>query len=437
MNLNLKHPKPNENYDCDVFCDNYSKIEKAFDDLDTRKVEQKDLPTKTSQLTNDSNFITADDVKDMGGGGVSSWNDLTDRPFYDTQNEEMVFDGSFHIPTSRFATLEEKPFDIVAGDTYHVTWNGETYECVARVVPTNGGFPITQLGNASIQNATVTGVDTGEPFLFEFLVLGGEFLGYVRSTKNDIDAIVKVLHETKEYVTLPTKYLPNGVPYLSVEMVDFITDLSTAELPNDEGMVMIPTFPITEGAKYIVELNGETYECIGKDIGHIIGDNVEPGNALLLGNTVFWGLEDNGLPFCIVCVKNENGDGVDMCCIAELSGKLDNILSVRGEKVEKRKLSEELLPDSLYEIIDLTQFGLTDIGTDGISLEVENTLAEKLLARPVLLKTVIVNSGKKKELIFQPSFGYESDTLFVEAPCEYGHLVLLITPTRLAAELTT
>lgn len=44
MDLNLKHPRPNDKYDCDVFCGNYTKIENAFNELE-KKIKNVGAPS--------------------------------------------------------------------------------------------------------------------------------------------------------------------------------------------------------------------------------------------------------------------------------------------------------------------------------------------------------------------------------------------------------
>jgi hypothetical protein len=54
-----------------------------------------EVPSKVSELVNDVGFITADDIPE-DSGGVTSWNDLTDKPF----KEEPLFDIRWDGDTS-------------------------------------------------------------------------------------------------------------------------------------------------------------------------------------------------------------------------------------------------------------------------------------------------------------------------------------------------
>lgn len=312
--------------------------------------------TKTSELTNDSGYgkvktvngVEPDEngnveVEATGGtGGVTSWNDLEDKPFYSYEEEgEIVFSEVVGIPTSGSKAMETEQFDLVIGDTYKVTIEGEEYECVARSITMsdeNGTMTVTHLGNGEIDGAVVSSEGNGEPFLIEFGYIGVSFFGFIRvpNSKNN-DVTLEVVHVKKESVPLPVEYLPDGVPYMTTGTAVLLQEMSTAGLENDEGMFIIPTFEITAGETYTVELNGVAYSCTGIDASTVMGDNFEPGTVVVLGNPSVWGSGDNGLPFLIMSMEG-------MCGFTELNGNLDNTLSVYGGKVEKRRLPEELLP---------------------------------------------------------------------------------------------
>ena len=62
--------------------------------------------------------------------------------------------------TSYRVTLPN-PFEIVAGKTYTVNWDGIGYECIGVALPRN----VYAIGNLSIKDS---GDDTGEPFLYTY-----------------------------------------------------------------------------------------------------------------------------------------------------------------------------------------------------------------------------------------------------------------------------
>lgn len=90
----------------------------------------------TDGSTEESHTVRVYQTKVSSTGGVSSWNDLTDKPFYDA--EVVVFDGEFNA-----IKLDENTWDstlfapynnedpLVIGETYTFYWDGVAYtsEC--------------------------------------------------------------------------------------------------------------------------------------------------------------------------------------------------------------------------------------------------------------------------------------------------------------------
>lgn len=92
------------------------------------------------------------------GGGVSSWNDLTDKPFFE-EKTELIAETSIETAQStmlpHFLYVAELPtaVDFTEGQTYEVVFNGESYISVC-----DNGL----VGNKAIFGE---GEDTGEPFM--------------------------------------------------------------------------------------------------------------------------------------------------------------------------------------------------------------------------------------------------------------------------------
>ena len=99
------------------------------------------------------------------GGGASSWNDLKDKPFYaevatiEHISGVTVTTVQVTDPTLSFAYAELPSFEMVEGNTYSVTFDGERYSNVAAKDNSSIVF-----GNFGIVN----GNDTGEPFFVEY-----------------------------------------------------------------------------------------------------------------------------------------------------------------------------------------------------------------------------------------------------------------------------
>ena len=98
-----------------------------------------------------------------GAGGVSSWNDLTDKPFYTSvEFAEIVPAQSVTFAAQSGTNIASYPpvgTELKAGETYIVTWDGTDYRCIA-----SGDSKAVFIGNMSIMGG-MDEDDTGEPFL--------------------------------------------------------------------------------------------------------------------------------------------------------------------------------------------------------------------------------------------------------------------------------
>lgn len=89
------------------------------------------------------------------GGGVSSWNDIPDRPFGETEvvileEQELAFNAEMGMCMASISV----PLNV--GDTLRIKYDGSLYECEVRTVNGNIGF-----GNKALMGMDN---DTGEPF---------------------------------------------------------------------------------------------------------------------------------------------------------------------------------------------------------------------------------------------------------------------------------
>ncbi len=103
------------------------------------------------------------------GGGVSSWNDLIDKPFYsevETVEIWSVTDCEFKLDEEQqicyFEIEELLPVGIESGKTYLVNWDGVEYECKAITLAEDVDVRECAIGNMSDSGVWV---DTKEPFI--------------------------------------------------------------------------------------------------------------------------------------------------------------------------------------------------------------------------------------------------------------------------------
>lgn len=130
---------------------------------------------KISEVQVGGDGLTTEDVQDMIDtslegfeGGASSWNDLTDKPFYDNGQEVEV--SVWNLDSAIFDRKENPdnpdeviyfyyaPFEPEAEIEYTVTINGQTFVATAQEF-----YGMTVLGNLSLIEPSLS--NSGEPFL--------------------------------------------------------------------------------------------------------------------------------------------------------------------------------------------------------------------------------------------------------------------------------
>ena len=148
-------------------------------------------------------------VSGGGGGGVqpdynqnneTATDYIKNRPFYTGDPVETVLveesTVSFSGSGGMYSAQIQSNFEATVGETYKVTWDGATYECVC--VDYSGYIAI---GNLSIAGA---GSDTGEPFLM--LVVNGSRIGiYTKDTS--ASHTISISESIAEVIQIPDKYI--------------------------------------------------------------------------------------------------------------------------------------------------------------------------------------------------------------------------------------
>lgn len=92
------------------------------------------------------------------GGGVTSWNDLTDRPFW--EEEEIILDYQILDFTNGNVFKFSNDKSITLGDILNVYWNDEMYTLIV-----NKRYGVIYVGNNTLFFGD-DGDDTGEPFAY-------------------------------------------------------------------------------------------------------------------------------------------------------------------------------------------------------------------------------------------------------------------------------
>lgn len=318
-----------------------------------------------------------DNIEENGvGGGVSSWNDLTDKPFGETEAEvEKVyfdFNGNIEIDTSFnkvYASFIELSDKLIAGQSYNITYNGVLYEnCVA--IDTNGTISV----ECNTENGYVK--------IYDYIDQS-DWLAIQDTTgdEENLTISVKVTSMTKDTVIkrLDGKYLPEGYPYVEKgEMVEILRK-SLAENITEDDVGLSEPLGLIVGKEYIVNWAGIDYRCVAKLVS-IDSDN----DAIAIGNSVFSTGKFDNVPFIIVeTVSPVNGfygfaQPIDESLlpvefsVSFLNGSTIEVLPETEVEIDEDGLGgiERLLGLKVGETYNITYNGVsyTSIAIDGSSL---------------------------------------------------------------------
>lgn len=158
--------------------------------------------------------------KPESGGGVSSWNDLTDKPFGEEGSGEVLLEEqnfSFSdLGNGMYIGGGDATFSLVAGETYLVRWDDKEYTCVGIDVTSSFNTETIAIGNGS-----PLGLPGDEPFAI--MIQGTELMLYV------IDGSTLATHKVgisrAGIKTLDAKYLP-------MDAIDARIEAKLAEIPD-------------------------------------------------------------------------------------------------------------------------------------------------------------------------------------------------------------
>ena len=269
------------------------------------------------------------------GGGVSSWNDLTDRPFYSEIDEtEVLPETTIEFDPENGEGYLMDLVDVVAGNTYTVVWNGVEYPCTAASFDLNG-IPVTLLGN--IGAMTGEGM-TEEPFLLlafpaeiaAEMGAGGAFMALDGSTSATvfINEVTEIIHP------IDIKYLPEGTPGIEV--------FNDVILPETEFTVNTPLDVnpnVQTGIIYDVVYNGVTYQL---EPFHFV-DGLGKTTILTLGRYTADAVAFNETtPFALKLVSGENGSSTVVETFDDTTS--GTIAITNSRKVHK--IDERCMPDT-------------------------------------------------------------------------------------------
>ena len=141
-------------------------------------------------------------------GGVSSWNDLTDKPFGEVDNREFLFPEQdvegFAVSMYGMmgVSISPAPFAPVIGETYSILWEDQVYDCEA--IDVSAAMPgVVAMGNG----AAFDFPDNNEPFIVAVSAVDINFFVVDTSDQREQHHIA-IFRGGIAVKTLDAKYLP-------------------------------------------------------------------------------------------------------------------------------------------------------------------------------------------------------------------------------------
>lgn len=187
-----------------------------------------DIPTKLSELENDSGFLTADYIPE--GGGSVSWNDITDKPFGEVPVFDIEWDGNmdgkfvldmsmlgyekgfYLVKVSDIVPIEG---DLVGSIGHRITWDGyhSDFQVTPNIIDTasfpgvyNIGTRVVVVHNQSLLNSAI-----GAP---DGYVTNGTYFP-LREGKDYVSRFTSGAKITK----LDEKSIPTAVPVIQTAQI--------------------------------------------------------------------------------------------------------------------------------------------------------------------------------------------------------------------------
>lgn len=157
------------------------------------------------------------------GGGVSSWNDLTDKPFGESDNAVLLPKTQFAYDSTFGLFAVPGYIDFVVGKTYTVNWNGVDY--ITEAVPGQfNGESLVMVGNP----AALGGANNNLPFAVACL------MGSIGAIPLDGSTAVNVGISGYTLTKIEEKFLPDVSTPLCVTFTEIGNDNYTVDTTADE-----------------------------------------------------------------------------------------------------------------------------------------------------------------------------------------------------------
>ncbi len=373
---------------------------------------------KAKQVENSTNKVEelVKKVEEKPDGGVSSWNDLTDKPFY--EEVKKTYTEVFPVKQYDFSNYdtESESFALIFGKTYKVDWNGTEYNCVAKKVLgeefSTQGIHAVYLGNCNLINTNIEVREDELEFPFVIFNMVADSNGAI------VDACIRANGEVGIVtVSFGFETLTSVIHYLDPRFIkgmyyeeggnakeifpltkgvteDQMTENDTLLYdPSASMFIIMPSvvLDLVEGETYVVSLNGDKYPCRATSV------ELEPGSgvyAIALGDVYTMsdgqeGTESTGEPFAIVAVPPEMSEdfGASASGILLMERPEELTLGIFGDS-KIHQIHPKYIPEMYYteEAKEAEVFAetLITIGTAGVTSISDTTIEDKVAAGDIV-----------------------------------------------------
>lgn len=204
-----------------------------------------------------------------GSGGVTSWNDLTDKPFGEvTTVKEVLAECQPEFNSDGGAFVLASAPDIVVGKTYIVSWNGVDYSCVAQ-----GGTSLWGVGNLE----TFGLIGNGEPFAIACMQDADVVTCGIVPLDGSTTLTISIRQEVTEVKKISGKYV-EGMGWaektVSGKVVVEETEYKIANIahhtlndPNGNALYTPNDFSFEIGKSYRITIDGIPYTGVAESSG--------------------------------------------------------------------------------------------------------------------------------------------------------------------------
>ena len=314
------------------------------------------------RITPDGAYANCETLSTGGGDGVTSWNDLTDKPegVGYTFPTNPVFDGNLEgreafymgnnmwfVKMSSYAPTEEECYGAtitryMGGTTIDITVQEQNIADASEIMGIPG-FLVVDVSDGVLPligvvktDSTCMGTDVPAGTYYVYYNFQDFNVWYVKN--------FSVLEGKEEVHKIDPKFLPDGIGYMTVGDIVPETELAYESLI---GAFLIPDFVPVAGRNYEITYNGAKYKCAAAAV-----TLPDYGDCIGIGNFAAVGGVNTGEPFVIGFVI-----AAGMCACIPVDESTSITIRIRGE--QPHKIDDEYIPDSVLTMktIDLTAEG--------------------------------------------------------------------------------